>query len=228
VILGENLAPFRVLGETQAVVPIYGRAILNSDEALYEGHRRLAAWLRHIEALWADHGSRNRDGEPKMTLGQQLDYRRKLSAQLAVTKSRVVYAESGTLPAAAVVTNPSLIIQHAVFWAELRSDDEGHYLAALINAEAVRLRVVDRQAKGQGGARHFDNLFWELRIPEYSAREKLHQALAAAGRKAEAIAAGVPIDPDAYFTTSRKLIREALKQTGIAGEIDKLVNQLLA
>ena len=40
------------------------------------------------------------------------------------------------------------------------------------------------QTRGQGGARHFDDLVWELPIPEYDPRNALHRDLAAAAATA--------------------------------------------
>ena len=83
------------------------------------------------------------------------------------------------------------------------------------------------QPKGQGGARHFDNLIWELPIPEYDRRIRLHRDLAAAGAEAEQVAASVPLDLAAHFTRQRRAIRDALIADGIARRIDALVARLL-
>jgi hypothetical protein len=84
------------------------------------------------------------------------------------------------------------------------------------------------QPKGQGGARHFDNLIWELKIPEYDRKVNLHRELAAAAVEAEGIAGTVALDEVDYFTTQRKAIRMALAASGIARRIDALVERLLA
>ncbi len=84
------------------------------------------------------------------------------------------------------------------------------------------------QPKGQGGARHFDNLIWELKIPEYDRKNSLHRELAAAAVEAEAVAAKVQLTEGEYFTTQRKLIRRALSESGVAAKIDALVERLLA
>ena len=50
---------------------------------------------------------------------------------------------------------------------------------------------------------------------------------AADGATAEQVAAGVAIPERVYFTTARKLIRDALATDGIARAIDRLVARLL-
>jgi hypothetical protein len=55
----------------------------------------------------------------------------------------------------------------------------------------------------------------------------IHRDLAAAAAVAETIAASVTLPEKAYFTHLRRLIRDALIQHGVAGQIDALVARLL-
>ena len=100
-------------------------------------------------------------------------------------------------------------------------------MIAILNSTASQARVAQMQPKGQGGARHFDNLIWELKIPEYDRREKLHRDLAAEAARAEKVAAAVALPEAAHFTRQRRAIRDALIANGVAGRIDTLVAQLL-
>jgi len=227
VILGETVAPFRLLPPALCVVPAVEKEILDADAALDAGYRHLSRWLRYVEAKWSEFCSKRVDGTPRMTLVQQMDYMGKLSAQLVVRRSRLVYAASGTLPAAAILDDHHAIVEHAAYWALMRSLDEARYLMAVLNSETVRRRVENVQAKGQGGARHFDNLVWELAIPDHDPRQTLHGDLAAAAGEAERVAADVPLDTAVYFTARRRAIRDALVADGIAGRIEKLVARLL-
>jgi hypothetical protein len=216
VLLGESIAPFRVLGATTCVVPVHQREILDSRSAADAGFRHLSAWLRDVEAKWMANASKRVDGTTRMTLRQQLDHMRKLSAQLSTLATRVVYAASGTLPAAVVVTDRGAIVEHAAYWAPARSLAEARYLTAILNSETARALGEDAQPKGQGGARHFDNLIWELPIPEYNRRVELHRNLATAAATAERVAAAVALTPGAYFMRQRRAIRDPLVAHGIA------------
>ena len=100
-------------------------------------------------------------------------------------------------------------------------------LVAILNSETARLLIEPMQPKGLGGARHFDNLVWELPIPEYDRRNALHQDLAAAASVAERVAAAVALPEGVYFTRQRRAIRDALVVDGIAARIDALVASLL-
>lgn len=227
VLLGESIAPFRVLTAATCVVPVRGREVLDSRSAADAGFRHLAAWLRDTEAKWAANASRRVDGTPRMTLRQRLDHMRGLSAQLPTPATRVVYAASGIQPAAVMVHDCEAVVEHAAYWAPTRSLAEGRYLTAVLNSETARALGEDAQPKGQGGARHFDNLIWELPIPEYDRRIELHRVLAAAAATAERVAAAVALPQGAYFTRQRRAIRDALAAHGIAREIETLVARLL-
>ncbi len=50
VLLGESIAPFRILTLALAVIPVEGEALLDSAGAAHAGHRHLATWLRDIDA----------------------------------------------------------------------------------------------------------------------------------------------------------------------------------
>jgi hypothetical protein len=225
-LLGENIAPYRLLEPALAVIPADGEAILDAQQAADAGHRHLAAWLRDIEAKWAAHAARGADGRPKMTLTQQIDHLRKLSLQLTARTARLVYTKAGTLLSAAVVSDDAVVVDHMAYWTALRSDGEGHYLMAIINSGVVVERVRPMQPRGQVGPRHFDNLVWELPIPEFASDQPLHRDLAAAGAEAEGLAAQVAL-PGGHFTAKRRAIRMALAEAGVAQRIEALVARLL-
>jgi SAM-dependent methyltransferase len=229
VLLGEDLAPFRLLSSSLAVVPVTPTGEL-LDSAAARSHRapRLAAWLADIEGKWAQHrGAGSGAGKP-MTLSNRLDFQRNLSRQFPVAPIRVVYSASGTLLAATVVSDTQAVVEHKAYWCAARTNEEARYICAIVNAEHLRLQITDKQSKGQGGARDFDNLMWELPIPEYDAREALHRDLAALAAECEAAAAAVELPEGAHFTRHRRLIRDALDATGLARRLDALVARLLA
>ena len=227
VLLGESLAPFRVLEPALGVVPLDERGnVMDAAAAQRAGKTRLARWLSECETLWAEHASRTTDGTPRMALSESLDHMRKLSGQHPPAEVCVAYAASGTLPAAVSVLHPGTIVEHAAYWARARSIAEARYLTALLNSERVRLQIAPIQPKGQGGARHFDNLMWELPIPEFDARDGLHQELVVAAAECEAVATAVPLNAGTYFTQQRKAIRDALADAGLSARIDALIARL--
>ena len=120
------------------------------------------------------------------------------------------------------------IIEHGLYWISVGDVTESRFLTAVLTSEVVRDRAAHLQATGQWGARHFDKVMFELPIPEFSATVPLHSALAGAAERAEAVAAAVPPREKEYFTRTRGRIRDALREDGLAQEIDRLVEELLS
>lgn len=226
-LLGESIAPFRLLDAALAVIPTAGQRILDADEAASLGYRHLAGWLRDTEAKWAANASKGNNGRPRMTLRQQIDHMRKLSQQLSATGPKVAYTKAGTRLSAVVVEDPTIVIDHMAYWAPARSLEEGRYLCVIVNSDTVLERVIPMQPRGWRDPRHFDNLVWELPIPEYDGGIELHRQLAAAGAEAERIAAAVAL-PEGDFRRKRRAIRDALAATGHAAHMEELVGALLA
>ena len=161
-----------------------------------------------------------------MTFSERLDYYGNLTGQFPVARLRVLYAASGTLPACALVRSARGLVEHALYWIKPDGEEEGRYLCAVLNSDTARARVADRQVKGQWGPRHFDKLMLD-QIPQFSEEQTLHRHLAAAAERAERVANQVEIDESTYFVTARKRIRKALKEDGVAAEIEQLVAELL-
>jgi hypothetical protein len=167
--------------------------VLDSTAAADAGVRQLAAWLRDVERKWAAHCSKRPDGTARMSLKQQLDHMRKLSGQLSPANVRVVYTKAGTLLSASVLDDQQVVIDHKAYWAAARSIGEARYLTAILNSGLVLRRIIPMQPRGWRDPRDFDNLVWELPIPEYDRREALHRDLAAAAGEAEHVAASVEL-----------------------------------
>ena len=83
------------------------------------------------------------------------------------------------------------------------------------------------QSRGQWGARHFDKVMFNLPIPHFDPSQSLHNELAGAAAEAEQIASAVELPETVKFQRARKLIRDALTDSGVAPRIDELVAQLL-
>lgn len=222
VYLGESVAPFRLLTPPLGVIPWDPQfGPLDAASAGLAGYVHLAAWMSQAEQLWNEHRRSDR-----LSFAGQLDYYGKLTGQFPLPPLRVVYAASGTKPAAAILEDTDAVIEHALYWAGVDTPEEAHYLSAILNSDVLRATVEDRQARGQWGARHFDKLLAGA-IPPFDPANPLHTALATAGRHAQTIAAQVPLKQAIHFTTARRQIRTALAEDGVAAEINKLVHDLL-
>ena len=222
VMLGESILPFTVFRAVEGVVPVTETGeTLDSKTALDRGFDHLSGWMRKAEATWNEHRV------AALTLTEQFDYYGKLASQFPIAPLRVVYAASGTVPAACVLRGSKAVIEHKLYWTTATSAGEARYLAAILNSETARERTAKYQSRGQWGARDFDKVVFNLPIPRYDSKIKLHRDLAAAAERAEAIAAAVALPEGAKFQRARSLVRAALRQAGLADAIDALVAKLL-
>jgi hypothetical protein len=178
--------------------------------------------MAKAETVWTELSS-----NPGMTLRDRWDFQRGLSNQVPIPPLRIIYAASGTLPAAMILRDTSSIIEHILYWAACETDEEANYLAAILNSETARSRAEQYQARGQFGARHFDKVMFNLPIPRFDPKNELHQALADAGARAEVAANLVDLVEGEKFQRARKRVRDALIENGVAREIDELVEKLL-
>jgi hypothetical protein len=221
VFLGESILPYRVFRSFEGVVPVTEKGdVLSARTALDRGFDHLAGWMRKAEALWDGHK------RSEMKLSELFDYFKQLSSQFPIAPLRVVYAASGTNPAACILREAS-IIEHKLYWSAPVSLGEARYLTAILNSETARKRGEARQSRGQWGARDFDKVVFNLPIPRFDSKTALHGAISAAAAKAEKIAAVVELPESVKFQRARALVRTALKEVGVADEIDELVARLL-
>ena len=220
-LLGESIAPFRLLTPATAIIPWENAGLINSRMAVNRGHPHLAAWLRRAERAWEENRA-----DDTLSLSGQLDYYGKMTSQFPIRPLRVVYAASGTLPAAAIVQDGRAVVEHKLYWIGLNDIEEARFLLAILNSEAARRRIEGLQSEGQFGPRDFDKVIFSLPIPRYSMRDQLHRSLAQAAQSAENIAAGVNL-PGRGFKAARAAIRDALRRAGLAQTIDALVERLL-
>ena len=171
VLLGESIAPFRVLTPAWGVIPWDSEThrLLDAGDAISKGHLRLTKWLEQTEELWEE----NRPNG--MNFRQQCDYYGKLSRQFPIAPLRVVYTKAGSNLAAALVRDETAVIDHTLYWAAVESVEEPDYLCGILNSETLRSGVEQYQARGQWGARHFDKYVFNLPIPRYDGGDALHR-----------------------------------------------------
>ena len=222
-LLGDSVAPFRLLAPQLAVIPWdRGRGeLMDARKAGARGWPYLKQWLDRTEALW------DRHKRSAMSLTEQCDYYGKLSSQFPIAPIRVVYTKSGTTPAAATVRDRLAVVDHKLYWTAADSVEEARYLCGVLNSEALRAGVAQYQSRGQWGARDFDKYVFNLPIPLFDADAPLHRRLADAAATAEEVAGEVPPKEREHFTRTRRRIRQTLAEHGVAAELEALARELL-
>ena len=222
VLLGESILPYRVWRQFEGVVPVTAQgAVLDAEAAANRGYSGLQGWMSAAEAIWNAHAESG-----TMKLVGRWNFHNELGAQFPLRPLRVVYAKAGTLPAACMVRD-NAVIDHKLYWFAPASISEAAYLSAILNSETSRSRTASLQSRGQWGARDFDKVVFTLPIPRFDASQPLHNELSAAAAEAVRIAAAFELPEAVKFQRARKLIRDALTETGIAQHVDELVARLL-
>lgn len=223
VLLGESILPYRVFRPFEGVVPVIpDSTVLDAKAAANRGYSGLHGWMTAAEAVW------NANAESgTMTLVARWNYHNELGAQFPLNQLRVVYAASGTIPAACLLRASSAVIEHKLYWSSFADENEALFIAAILNSETVRSRTAALQSRGQWGARDFDKVAFTLPIPRFDSAASLHTDLAGAARDAEAIASTVALPENVKFQRARKLIRDALIAASVAPRIETLVARVL-
>jgi hypothetical protein len=214
--------PYRVFRPFEAVVPATDKGeVLDSEAAANRGFDGLHGWMKKAEKVW------NANRSATISFIQQLDYYGKLASRFPLAPLRVVYAKSGTNPAACVLRGGLAVIENKLYWSALHIEAEASYITALLNSETTRSRYEAFQSRGQWGARDFDKVIFNLPIPRFDANNPVHNAIAEAAREAEVIAASLPLPENIKFQRARGLVRAALTDAGVAQQVDALVARLL-
>lgn len=175
--------------------------LLSSEEVLRRGGTDFFQWMQEGEELWQE---RKKDSAAQdVPLYRYLDNHRNLTRQRP-GGTRVIYGADGSHVRAAVVEPRTVLsgLQPAprafiydmnTYWVDVKSDDEAHYLVAVLNTAMVNDAIKDAQTQGAWGARHIHRRpFERVPIPEYVATDARHRKLAEISRAAHARLKGAP------------------------------------
>ncbi|WP_088989119.1 class I SAM-dependent methyltransferase [Micromonospora chokoriensis] len=221
VLLGESLVPYRILSAKEAVLPLDGEALMTGPGSRLDYYFGLAEWWRRAEAIWETHRS-----SARFTLAEQLDFRHKLTAQFPAPPLRLAYTASGMHVAAAIIDDPTAVVEHKLYWAPIDSWEEGHFLSAILNSPVLTELVRPMMSYGKD-ERDIDKHLWNLSIPRYDDTDPTHQRLADYGRNQFQIVAGLDFAEGMNFVTMRRRIRAVLGQHPATSEIEAAIRAML-
>lgn len=243
VLTGSEIVPFCCLEPNVAVIPIEPSGkeyhIISEGEAKRRGDISLSAWLKSAEREW---GKRRGAKAKRITAVEWLNYRNKLVRQNPQAKYRVIYNTSGTYLVSAVVKNTKpvikvnnfniklsgIVIGHTLYGYETSSEDEAHYLSAVLNSTIIDSTIKPAQARGLFGPRHICKKPFEFPIPNFNPKKSLHTKLSTLGKKcAKKVKEQLHILAKKYRSIGkiRRELKEVLKEE--IREIDELTMQLL-
>lgn len=219
--LGETVLPYRTLKSRLAVLPLEPSGEILAGTDTLQVYNGMYKWWNRVDALWNEHRSSDR-----LTLVDRLNFHAGLRWQFPLQPQRIVYSKSGMHLSAARMLERRAIIDHTLYWANARHDEEAFFLCAILNAACVTTAVRPLMSYGKD-ERHIDKYVWRLPIPEYDEADALHVALAARGKEAEEAIAALPLEGEKHFAASRRKIRAFLAESEVGQKIEALVTELL-
>ncbi|MBO4270408.1 N-6 DNA methylase [Microbispora triticiradicis] len=220
-LLGESILPYRLLEPREVVAPLENNQLLSGGSPHIDLYPGFADWWRRAEQIWLDKRSSER-----LDLIEQLDFRRKLSAQFPTPPLRLVYGASGMHVSAALVDDSLALCDKSAYWGTVTSEAEGYFLCCILNSPIFTQLVRPLMSYGKD-ERHIDKHIWKLPIPLYNSNDPVHARLAELGRREAHLVAGLQLDESGNYIKLRQIVRKALSEGPYADEVDELVVGLL-
>lgn len=243
-LLSTDMLPFGHLPFRLVALPIVpegdGYKMINVAQARTLGAFDLAQWLERAEAEWQ---TRRSSKAENMSIYERLNHVRGITNQKSQSKYRVLYGRSSTYLTAAVVENKpysfesggqeivsqGFIVDSTFHYAECTTANEAHFVAAILNAPIIDELIKPMQTRGLFGPRDIYGKVFDLPIPQYSAGDARHVALASLGvacddKVREQIASDATL-ATASIGRARGVIRQFLANE--LAQIDALVKAIL-
>ena len=239
--LNETLVPYNTLEPLKVVLPLQrGRGMIPTDP-LGPGGVQLGGMAMRMRTRWQTIShiwEANKSPNTRLNLLGQIDYMRKLSAQLQWQADpedrpfRVLHSQGGQ-PTAAICADNDDIVDVGMYWVTCQSITEANYLLAIINSEALYVAVAPLMSRGQFGARNLHKQMWKLPIPAFDTANPLHVAISEAGETAAAGAAKQLAQlreqrDNVTVTIARREIRKWLRESDEGKAVEEMVDKLLA
>lgn len=218
----EGLVAYRLLDPRRAIIPSDGESLFESADdrmGLYPG---LADWWGKGEALWEN----NRTKKCRLSLLQQLDFHNKMSKQFPATRERVVYTASGMHLAAARLSDKRAVMNNSLYWANVASVKEAHFMCAILNSAKMTELVRPFMSYGKD-ERHFDLFVWRVPVPKFDQHDETHKKLVKLAQTLETEIADFTIDTKKHFASGRRKVREHIESSVAGREIEEIVTEML-
>jgi hypothetical protein len=176
--------PFLILDETPVFLPITSQTFLDFDgNPVNVPNINARSHYEHLISVYAKH-KRARKRNPD--LWGNLNFRNKLTHPDQLSPLKVVTPASAGFVKAAMIRNPTTLIDVSLYYVPVSSIEEGYYLLGILNAPCVAEDVRIRSSEGAGGGvRNLHKRPWEITIPAFIPTEELHKAIQNQAREME-------------------------------------------
>jgi len=202
------------------------------------GYTYMAEWLERAQEFWEKHAAQKALSDCPRIISW-LDYREKLTNQNPSKRYIVLYNTSGTNLVSCVIDRHSLPSFHVLkttiqpknfvadaktYFYETNSEDEAHYLCAVLNSDIVNEAIKPLQTRGLYGERDIHRRPFMLPIPQFDPKDLVHKRLAELSKICHAKVAEAELKAK-KAGNRRKEARKAIEKE--LEEINRLVAQLL-
>jgi hypothetical protein len=203
-----SVDPYRIGPSHLAVLPVSLSSdgsieVLNQDEVTARGHVNMAAWLSNVEAEFRS-GLEVAGRTFRGSVIKYLNTQNKLSRQRPQSP-RVVWGKGGSHIRAAVVPTEitsvhglpvsGFVVDLNHYSIVCNSDDEAHYLSAMLNSRVLGRLITEHQTVGEFGPRDIHRRPVEhVPIPLFDSENDLHNELAELSRMAHVAALELDFD----------------------------------
>ena len=196
-LLSKHLIPFGYERLHMVALPIYQEnnilhLVTTETDFLNRGDADTwDSWFQTASETW------DRLKKSKTTFFQQLNHHNKITLQKPQSAYKVLYAASGKNLASCVLdtsklslviygrTTQGFIADHKTYWYDTASQEEAHYLCALLNSDVINKAIKGYQSQGTFGQRDIHRTPFEAcTIPMFDSTNSDHLALAQESIKA--------------------------------------------
>ena len=221
VLSGEHLLPFRTTAPNKAVVPILNNKLICSEDEVLGMYPGLMKWWKSSSQIWLDNRTSDR-----MTLDERLNYQKGITNQLPIPNLRIVYNASGMHVYASKLTNSSVLINNALYWAVANNHDEADYLCAILNSP-ITTELVRPFMPYSKDERHVHKHVWNVAIPEFDDNDSTHMNLVSLAHEATRLTSNIDVD-DMHFVKARRVIRAEFEKSDICRDISDIVYEIIS
>ena len=202
VYLGDCIASYVALHPQKAALPVHRTSMtmpLNHDDCEDDKHNacqlEVVALHPTMQKRWNNAAEMYREVHKNQAikdLYSNLNHLSKLTSQLEYLRgaiagdgtTRIAYTTQGE-PTAAIIKDNYSVLDHKLFQTVCQSEEEAHYVLAIINSNALSTAAEIFMTQGLYGARDFHKHGWKLPIPRYDASDPLHLLLSELGATAQ-------------------------------------------
>jgi len=200
-VLGGDIYPFSFTPRL-VVLPVQPKRnsyrILDVENLRNKGYPKMARWLSKAQEYWEKYATAKSKSNMSRVI-QRLDYQKLLTSQNPNARYYVLYNGSGKHLASCIVSKddsvtfkigkisfeiPFFVAESKSYYYSTNSEDEAHYLSAILNSDVVNILIKDLQTKGSFGERDIHRRPLELPIPKFDPDNEIHIQLAELSKRA--------------------------------------------